>query len=62
MYCVKLYRNGKKLDEQIFDNAEKALHNMLIMITAAAFSCDDIPNISAKIFECEVSEKKKNEN
>lgn len=42
-----------------FDNAEKALHNMLIMITAAAYSCDDIPNISAELFECEVTEKNK---
>lgn len=59
MYCVKLYRNGKKLDEQLFDNAFSALHDMLIMITAAALSCDDIPNISAELFECEVTEKTK---
>lgn len=59
MYCVKLYRNGEELDEKIFDNAEDALHNMLIMITAAAFSCDDIPNILVKLFECEVTEKTK---
>lgn len=62
MYCVKLYRNGKKLDEQFFESAYDALHNMLIMITAAALSCDDIPNISVQLFECEVTEKKKNEN
>ena len=62
MYCVKLYRNGKKLDEQFFESANEAFYNMLNMITAAAFSCDDIPNISVRLFECEVTEKKKVEN
>lgn len=57
MYCVVLHRNDKMIDRQIFNNAEEALNNMLIMIIAAACSCDDIPNISAELFECEVSEK-----
>ena len=58
MYCVVLQRNDKMLDRQLFESAEDALKNMLIMITAAAFSCDDIPNISAELFECKIPEKK----
>ncbi len=57
MYCVKLFRNGKKLDEQFFDNPETAIKNMQIMLIAAALSCDDIPNLKLEFFVCEISPK-----
>lgn len=59
MYCVVLHRNDKMLDRQLFESAVDALNNMLIMIAAAALSCDDIPNISVELFECETPEKEK---
>ena len=55
MYCVKLFRNGKKLDEQFFNDPETMLKNAQIMMLAAALSCDDIPNLVIELFECKIS-------